>query len=531
MPPENVKASADFIFKCRNPFFLINTMWGLTPQPCFPEYKANLALTEPENWKAEWFGTLQEDGSYKWNEFRKGQHITWQQCAVLEGIRRASSRNMTKEVIQNSWGGDTPPGAYFSDKNKVAVKSGNGIGKSCLSAWVVVWFLFAFYKSAVPCTAPTSSQMNDVLWKEVALWISKMPQMYQDLFDVTSSYIRMKAAPEVWFARARTSRKENPEAFSGIHADSVMALADEASGVPDIIFDYGKGIATAPFWMFLMFSNPTRLTGNFKKAFSETSNWRQFTFKSTESPVVNQGFVREKLEEGGYDSDDYRVFVNGEFPKSDAMDDSGFVPLLTEAEVRGAMVPHGSYPVGVLGVDPSGEGHDKSAFVGRTHFVGQILAEEATSSPKSVASKACTFIVQYGLGGRKTVVDNFGEGANVSQEMALMGFVAVGVNVGNKSDDVKFLNKRAELTWKMREWIKSGGTLMEDDRWLELLNLRYRYNESGKLQIMSKEKMRKEGIKSPNFADAFMLTFAVPVGEPAGKRKRAKVEKFDIYNG
>jgi hypothetical protein len=62
----------------------------------------------------------------------------------------------------------------------------------------------------------------------------------------------------------------------------------------------------------------------------------------------------------------------------------------------------------------------------------------------------------------------------------------------------------------MRQWIKQGGQLVMDDRWAELLNLRYRYNESGKLQIMGKAKMKKDGIESPNFADAFMLTFAVP---------------------
>jgi len=222
--------------------------------------------------------------------------------------------------------------------------------------------------------------------------------------------------------------------------------------------------------------------------------------------------------------------VDGEFPKSDSMDDSGFVPLLSEAELVAAMTPVRSYPVSVQGVDPAGEGHDKSAFVGRDNFVAQILAEEGTSSPKSVASRACTFIAQFNLKPKKTVVDNFGEGANVAQEMALAGFRAIGLNVGNKASDPKFLNKRSELTWKMREWIKAGGKLMKDDRWMELLNLRYRYNESGKLQIMSKERMRKGGIKSPNFADAFMLTFAVTVVTPNGGKVRSKRKTFDSFD-
>ncbi|HUS99130.1 MAG TPA: hypothetical protein VMY59_02285, partial [Candidatus Thermoplasmatota archaeon] len=370
----------------------------------------------------------------------------------------------------------------------------------------------------------------------------KMPSIYKELFHYTADYVRITEAPESWFARARTGRKETPEAFSGIHAPAVMAVADESSGVPDIIYEYGKGIATAPFWLFLMFSNPTRLTGYFHNAFDEEiidesgdnisnkrkSEWRQYTFKSTDSPVVDWGFVEEKRLDSGYDSDDYRVFVLGEFPKADAMDDQGYVPLLTRADLEGAFIDNPRIPVTALGVDPSGEGHDKTAFVGKNQFAAKIIGEEKISTPKSVAAKTATFISLYGVKPQRTIVDNFGEGANVGKELALQGFDVKAINVGNKASDDKFLNKRAELTWKMREWIKRGGQLVRDDRWKELLNLRYRYNESGRLQIMGKEKMRKEGIPSPNFADAFMLTFAVN-DRFAEQKNRSAPKNHDPY--
>lgn len=502
----DAERAAEFIKKCRDPFFFIKSMWGLVPQPCYYQYKEVLKNTEPEDWKAEWFGKEIEKDKWVWDDFRLGTHLTWQQTAIIEGVRRAT----------------------LGGKNKIAAKSGNGIGKSCTSAFLVPWFLFAFYHSQVPCTAPTSSQMNDVLWKEIALWISKMPDVYKELFDVTASYIRIKEQPEVWFARARTSRKETPEAFSGVHAPAVMALADESSGVPDIIFEYGKGIATAPFWIFLMFSNPTRNVGHFRRAFSETSDWRQYTFRSSESPVVDQKFIEEKKADSGLDSDDYRVFVLGEFPKSDSMDDQGFVPLLSEDDINGAMTSETNQPIKIQGVDPSGEGNDKSAFVGRNAYCAKILAEEQISTPKSVAARAATFISLHQIETRKTVVDNFGSGANVGQELALQGFEIYPLNVGDKAGDPKFMNKRAELCWKMREWIKKGGTLVKDDRWMELLNLRYRYNESGKLQIMSKERMKKNGIQSPNFADAFMLTFAVD-DRPRASLNRSKPKNYEIY--
>lgn len=485
---KDISPEAKFIIDCRNPFFFIEKVWGLVPQPCYPQFEDVIRNTEPEHWKAEWFGTQRDDGQWEWNDFVMGRHITWQQSAVLEGIRRV--------VVD-----------YKGQKNKIAVSTGNGIGKSCLAGWVIPWFLFSFRNSIIPCTAPTASQMNDVLWKEVSSWIGKMPKVYKDLYDVTAGYIRIKSNPTAWYARARTSRKENPEAFSGVHADSVLALADEASGVPDIIYEYGKGIATSPFWLFLMLSNPTRTVGNFKKAFGDGSDWRQYQFDSRESPVVDWKFIEEKLKDSGYESDDFRIFVRGMFPKDDAMDNQGYVPLFNADEIEQAQVPDGNFKYTMQGIDPSGEGNDKTAFVGRTVHVAKILAEEAKSTPKSVAARGCTFIAEYGMNPRNTIVDNFGEGANVAVEMAKARMDVTPLNVGNKARDPKYMNMRAELCWKMREWIKSGGQLVRDDRWEELLNLRYRYNESGKLQIMGKTKMKKEGIESPNFADAFMLTF------------------------
>lgn len=488
----NKSKEAQFIENCRDPFFFIEAMWGLTRQPCLPGREKDIKSTQPEKWKAEWFGEKQEDGQWKWHDFQKGKHITWQQSAILEGIRRAVY-------------------SYGEVPNKIATKTGNGIGKSCLSGWLVPWFLFAFPECKIPCTAPTASQMSDVLWSEIGAWISRMPDVYKALYEVTSGYIRIVESPDNWYARARTARKENPEAFSGIHADYVLAIADEASGVPDLIFEYGKGIATAPFWIFLMFSNPTRLVGHFKNAFNQTSDWRQYTFDSRESPVVSRTFIIEKTVDSGFDSDDFRIFVKGEFPTEDAVDAQGYVPLFNAAELEMAQVEEGSVKYDKQGIDPAGEGTDKSAFVVRSNELAKIVAEEAKSNPKSVAARGNTIIAHYDMKAENTVVDNFGEGANVAVEMAKVGNDVLPLNVGKPaSESKKYLNLRAELTWKMRQWIKQGGQLVRDDRWKELLNLRYRYNEGGKLQIMGKAKMKKEGIASPNFADAFMLTFGVP---------------------
>ena len=61
------------------------------------------------------------------------------------------------------------PGAH------VTVRSGHGIGKSSVMAWLILWFVLFNKDCKVPCTAPSGHQLKDVLWSEVANWHQKMP--------------------------------------------------------------------------------------------------------------------------------------------------------------------------------------------------------------------------------------------------------------------------------------------------------------------------------------------------------------------
>lgn len=87
-----------------------------------------------------------------------------------------------------------------------------------------------------------------------------------------------------------------------------------------------------------------------------------------------------------------------------------------------------------------------------------------------------------------------------------LGITAIGVNVGDNSEDSRYLNIRAEFFWKSREWCKIGGEV-SNGILEELSAIKYKNNQKNKIQIMGKEEMRRRGIKSPNKADAFMLTF------------------------
>jgi hypothetical protein len=196
-------------------------------------------------------------------------------------------------------------------------------------SWLILHFLFVYAMCKVPCTAPTADQMYDVLWAEIALWLGKMPKFISNMYEWSKDHIRMKESSDNWFARAKTATKENPEALSGIHADYIMQVIDEASAVPDPIFDNAEATLTNPDYVTIMISNPTRMIGRFYDSHKKLkSHYQTMQFSSEESPVVDSQKIIRIIEKYGMDSQQYLVEVLGELPTTDAVDEKGYMPLI-----------------------------------------------------------------------------------------------------------------------------------------------------------------------------------------------------------
>jgi len=458
-------------------------------------------------------------------KFVKGKHITWQQDDILTAVEKSIKGQAVK---------------------RIAIRSGHGIGKTTTLSWIILWFLFTHLDAQIPCTAPTENQMYDVLWKELVKWLKLMPEQIQGLYDWSNTYIRMKERPETWFARAKTARKEAPEALAGVHGDYVLFVIDEASGVPEEIFRTAEGALTSSDILVLMISNPTRLIGYFYEAFhKDKKNWQTLTFSSIESPVVDNAYVERIKELHGENSDEYKIRVLGEFPSDEGIDEKGFVNLFINDEIK--FTQDKAFTQTRMGIDPSGEGQDETAWAVRDEFKGGIIGTERTSNPKSIAEKTLTLMEKYGSQAKTTFIDNFGVGANVSQEIALtpLAYRVNGVNVGDKSKDELYLNVRAEAYFKIKEWFRKGGSLIENEMGKklkdELLKIKFRRSLKGQIQIMSKLEMSKQGIPSPNKADAFMLTFCdikpqnqyadvyIPQGMSANARQTTGYQSAQVF--
>jgi hypothetical protein len=392
-------------------------------------------------------------------------------------------------------------------------------GKSCTSSWLILWFLFTHYESQVACTSPGQQQLYDVLWKE----IKRMPLGFGNNFIWESSHIRMKDAPEVWFARAKTASKENTEALAGVHADWVMIIVDEASGVEEPIFETMEGALTSGNVVVFLVGNGTRSNGYFYDTHHKDQNrWQNYQFSSLDSPRVDAKYVQGIVDKYGSDSTQYAIRVCGNFPEEGLTDDKGYVQLFSEKDLHFVPYDHLWIPVGraICGLDTSGEGQDSTQWAIRDRQRAAIVASEQKSTSAGMANKTVTLCDKFNVDPIDTVIDAFGVGHSVAQEIALItsgntkkfAWRVSPVNVGDQCDDEYdkelYVNKRAEAFHKMMLWARAGGEFMESPRLKdELFSIRYKRTLSGRIQIMDKQSMSKLGYSSPNMADALSLTF------------------------
>lgn len=400
----------------------------------------------------------------------------------------------------------------IADNDRVAIRSGHGVGKSTLLAWVVLWWLLTRYPAKGAATAPTAHQLSDVLWGEVAKWHRVLREPFKSLIRVKSEKVELIAAPAEQFAVARTARKEEPEAFQGFHSEHMLFIVDEASGVEDIIFEVGAGAMSTRGAKTVMAGNPTRTSGYFYEAFHKARQyWHVMQVRCDQSSRVSPRYIDEMRDLYGESSNIYRVRVLGEFPTSE---DDVVVPLhLCEAAInRDVTQTEGRM---IWGLDVARFGSDRTALARRR---SNTMREAVMSWHGKDLMQVCGLVYQeYLMAEHKPdtiAVDVIGLGAGVLDRLREMGLPAVGVNVAESpsTDDRLYMRLRDELWFKVRKWLETRAVRMADDPGLigELTAVKYKVESSGKIKVESKDDMKKRGLRSPDLADAFMLTFAVP---------------------
>ena len=424
-------------------------------------------------------------------------------------------------------------------KNQLTtVRSGHGVGKSTVEAWVVIWFLLTRPFPKIPCTAPTQHQLFDILWAEISKWIRNNPILQKDLIW-TKEKVYIKGYPEEWFAVARTASK--PDALQGFHAEEVLYIIDEASGVDDKIFEPVLGALSTSGARLLMCGNPTQLSGFFYDSHHKNrASYTTFHIDGRNSSRVSQDFVQTIIRMYGEDSDVFRVRVAGEFP---LQEEDIFIPL---SLVEHSIMTEYSIPQKPtllhIGADIARFGDDKTVIGYKVNekvtFYKKRRGQDTMKTADDIVLLGEELMKRYSYTESIPIkIDDGGVGGGVvdrlrqikrNQPERFWWMEIYPVKFGQRIQHKHYYDSTTYMMAVVKKLLQpydeQGNPKPielilpnDDDMAAQLSGRKYFLTEYSKIKIESKKEMKKRGRPSPDEADCILL-LCLPIKPPKKRR-------------
>ncbi len=406
------------------------------------------------------------------------------------------------------------------------VSSGHGTGKSVLGAWIADWILSTRPHSIGTITANTIKQLENRTWAEVQRWTKLC--MTAHWFDIQMTGIYATESAEDWKVVMQTCREENSQSFAGQHAKNSTSwyLFDEASDIPDSIWDVAFGGLTDGEPMFFAWGQPTKSNGKFHEITfgSQRNRWDHRTIDSRTSRFTNKALMAQWCADNGEDSDYFRVRVLGLPPRASDLQyiDSDRIFAAQNCEAF-----HFEDDPLVVGLDVARGGKANSVFRFRRGMDARsippirISGEDSRDSMVLVTKLLQVMDTEYGGVKPAPAFVDSGFGGPIVDRCRQLGFTnVIEVRFGATcSDPVHYANKRAWMWSQVREFLQRGAIDKDPRLATDLAGPAVKMDKQDRICLESKEEMEKRGLDSPDDGDALALTFAqyvapVPKEEP-----------------
>lgn len=495
-----------------------------------------------------------------WNEYAKD----------ILGVSLDQDQKDILEAIQNN--------------RRVSIRSGHARGKDYVTAVACVCFLTLFAPSKVIVTAPTGRQVDGIMMAEIKRVYKKAKANLGG--NVMSRGIKM-SEDDTWYLLGFKTGDASGEAWTGFHSPNIMVAITEATGLDDQVFNAIEGVLQNNSHLVLAF-NPLKMTGeayqstmsSLYKSFRlncinapNVVNYKRYLkgeithnqYKKLEIPgQVDYKWIDEKIQKPGwvvkipelveqydfewngeyYRPDDlFRVKVLGEFPHES---EDSLIPLsliekayekydnLTKEQIEGNKKEYDM----MVGIDIAGMGRDFNIFAERSGMIVEALypyfpSEKHETIHMEVAGRIVNIHNRNKGRNPKFFIDTIGEGAGVYSRIAEQNYDNIisvkgsykSGDLTDKTKNLKFVNMRAYILWKLREALIDGLAIPRNDYLTEeVTKLKYFFNSNGRIQIEKKEKLKKQIGRSPDYSDALAQTFY-----PARSRK-VKSNGSDLLN-
>lgn len=475
------------------------------------------------------------------------------------------------------------------DHDRVAVKSGRRVSKSHTAAGIALWWYCSFPDARVIMSSTTDRQVNQILWRELSMMRARAgrclackeadpnghkiptPCPHSAVIDGDRGELARTGLKSDDFRIIQGFTARQAEAIQGIAGSRLLFILDEASGIPQGIFDAVEG-NRAGGGKVLLFGNPTRNQGEFFDAFhkknieqsSDGVGYHCLTVSSKESPNVAAGkplipglatreYIREREIEWGRESAMFKVHVEGEFALS--LEGGIFsIDSITRAEERWHETEaEGRLYIGLDPAGPTGNGDETVFCIRRGLKVLDFFAHRGLDDAGHL-SHLLGIVQEYRLPKEVPVVVLDREGSIGSSLYGIAGnhagknksFELVGVRSSDRAHrkPTVYDRQRDALAGNLEQWFKDGGTIPEDAKLeAELHSLAWKIHINGRQKLTPKDKIRKEIGRSPDRYDALALACWEPLSlrdDPLAEsvqalarveRKSHHTEIMDPYGG
>jgi hypothetical protein len=459
----------------------------------------------------------------------------------------------------------------FKLYDRICIAATHSVGKTWITARIALSFLTLYKNSKVITTAPTGRQVKKLLWGELrsAHKNAKRPlggRLLQTELVINDEWYAMGFSPQ---KEAGEGQEQSGSSFQGFHANYVLIIFDEATGIPVDVWKMAEGLLTSgKIVKFLAIGNPTSRNSEFFKCFS-SPEWYKIHLSCFDSPnMIENGFtdmqkLQAEIDELKVLSDHDRLmriqsykkpvpyllsaqwvlskalawgvshplFLSkclGQFPLED---DNALVQLADVEAAQRREVPVMPGMRRYVGVDVAREGDDKTVFdeiVGycntrkkklikkkNTEVAGELINFLKEKYANPVDYPTTILIDGTGVGGgvldilRERQAEGLipGEWDIVEIHNASTKMAGAITEKELKELQARFLNIKAQMYWQLADDIKGELQLLEDSELqAQLPTVQYFLNSKGQIQIESKEDYKdRTGMNSPDEADALAL--------------------------
>jgi hypothetical protein len=461
---------------------------------------------------------------------------------IRDCIRHKENEGPTDYQLENA--------GLLVEHGRLCVRGPHGLGKTTCAAWLILWFALTRDARGVDwkiiTTASAWRQLEKYLWPEVRKWSMRLRWGVIGRHPFRQDEM-MRLGLRLNHGEALAVACEDPATIEGAHADSLLYVYDEAKTIPAETFDAsegafsGAGEETGQEAFAIASSTPGEPVGRFYDIQARKPGTEDWTAVHVTKAMVKaagrmgQKWADARAKQWGKDSAVFQNRVEGEFATNEA---DGVIPL---AWVEAAVARWHEHDrpkkteLTCIGMDVAEEGGDQTTLALRYG----LRIDEIRRVPRGDVMEAtghAVIALQGAEGKPPVIVDAIGIGAGIPPRLREQGYAAVAFKASEKTEmrdrsgELQFRDCKAAAWWRARDLLDPANghdvQLPPDEQLLaDLIAPRWKVGSSGKVEIESKDDLRKRIGRSPDVGEAVIHALwrgaGGTVGAPILLRRRS----------